>query len=204
MVATSAGAQERFVEEPDATRLDVERLPPEAIAVTRDLYHHGLFLETHLGARGFIGGVGNLSDPGLFMSAGLGYELTSWLWFMVKAEASIHKTNAPRPPDTSGFEVVGFLGELRFQINMTARSALWIGAEFGTSFVTSEVLRTYGLRDAADFGLVYGGQLGFDWHMRNAHHSVGFLGGARLFPNLELNGEQAIGVHGTLYLRYVF
>ena len=31
-------------EEPDPTRLDVERLPPEAIPISRDLYAHGFFL----------------------------------------------------------------------------------------------------------------------------------------------------------------
>ncbi|HEX6240722.1 MAG TPA: hypothetical protein VFZ61_07510, partial [Polyangiales bacterium] len=48
---TKAG--EVFVESPDPTRLDVARLPPEAIQITRDLYAHGFFVEAQLGAQGF-------------------------------------------------------------------------------------------------------------------------------------------------------
>ena len=35
----------------DTTRLDVERLPAEAITITRELYAHGFFVEGSLGAR---------------------------------------------------------------------------------------------------------------------------------------------------------
>ncbi len=41
--------------------------------------------------------------------------------------------------------------------------------------------------------------------MRNRHHSMGILGGARIHPGLEgFDGELAIGVHGSAYIRYVF
>src|SRR5690606_29549758 len=45
--ALAQSEEEQIVtsEEPDATRLDVERLPPEAIQITRELYAHGFFLE---------------------------------------------------------------------------------------------------------------------------------------------------------------
>ena len=75
MVSESVAAEERKeeedvtagevrTEEVDSTRLDVSRLPPEAIEVTRDLYARGFFVEAMLGATGFLGDLGDVSKPG--------------------------------------------------------------------------------------------------------------------------------------------
>ncbi|MEM7606789.1 MAG: hypothetical protein AAF411_15645 [Myxococcota bacterium] len=203
VAAAPAFAQEQ--EEPDATRLDVERLPPEAISITRELYSHGVYVEGAVGVRSYIGGVGRLARPGPFFQLNIGYELFSWLWVGGIVEGSLHRTDAPSPPSATVFEVLNFLAQLRLQINASARVALWLSGEVGLGLTLSDVLRTYGLQDADQAGLVYGGQLGFDWHLRNRHHSIGLAGGARLHPNLDgVGGEVAIGAHGTLYLRYVF
>lgn len=204
-LAASARAQEPAVEEPDPTRLDVERLPPEAIEVTRDLYSHGFYLEAHLGARGFVGGVGRVSDPGFYLGIGLGYEVLPWLWLGATLEGSIHRTAAPAPPSPDVFEVIGFVGEARVQVAASERVAIWLGAEGGLAVATGDVLSTYGLQEAQSLGPVFGGRLGLDWHMRSRHHSLGLAGGARAYLPLEgADGELAIGVHGTAYLRYVF
>lgn len=193
------------MEEPDPTRLDVERLPPEAIEITRDLYSHGFYLEANVGVRGFIGGVGRISRTGPFAQLNLGYELTRWLHVGVLAEGSLHRTDAPSPPSPTVFDVLDFLAQVRLQANISARAALFLSGEVGIAFSTTDVLETYGLRQADEIGLIYGGQLGFDWHMRNRHHSMGILGGARIHPGLEgFDGELAIGVHGSAYIRYVF
>ena len=203
LVPAPALAQE--TEAPDPTRLDVERLPPEAIQVTRELYSHGVYIEGQVGARGFIGGVGRLSNAGPFFQLNVGYELFSWLFVGGIVEGSLHRTSAPSPPSPTVFDVLGFLGQVRIQANLSARAALWIAGDIGIGLTTSDVLRTYGLQDAKGAGLIYGGQLGFDWHMRNRHHSFGLAGGARVHSNLQgVDGELALGVHGTFYLRYVF
>lgn len=202
-----AHAQENapVTEEPDPTRLDVERLPPEAIEITRDLFSHGFFLESYVGVRSFVGGIGDLTRLGPFFHLGFGYELVSWLWIGIAAEGSLHRTDAPTPPSQTVVDAFDFLAEVRIQANLTTRAALWLGGEFGIAFSTADVLRAYGLQDADNIGLVYGGQLGFDWHMRNRHHSWGLVGGARLFPNFDgFDGSVAIGIHGGMYLRYVF
>ena len=205
LLATASTARAQETEEPDPTRLDVERLPPEAIEVTRDLYSHGFFIEAFVGARGFIGGVGRISNPGPYLHLGVGFEITPWLMVAVSAEGSIHRTNAPAPPSPTVFEAIGFFGEARLQANISARAALWLGGEFGIGFSTTDVLVTYGLTQANEVGIAYGGQVGFDWHMRNRHHSFGLAGGARVYDRLAgPDGEFAIGIHGTLYLRYVF
>ena len=205
LVPAAVQAQEAFVEEPDPTRLDVERLPPEAIEVTRDLYAHGFFLEAHLGARGFIGGVGDYAKAGPMAQISFGYEIASWFWVSAAAELSMHGTDAPPPPSPTVFDVLDFLIQLRVQLNATARFALWLAGEVGIGFSTTDVLDTYGIDQADEVGFLYGGSLGLDWHMRNRHHSIGLQGGARVHSNLDgPRGDLAIGVHGALYLRYVF
>ena len=66
-----------------------------------------------------------------------------------------------------------------------------------------DVLRGLGFQEADTMGIDYGGELGFDWHVRSRHHSLGVLGGARAYPSLERDGS-TLGLYGSLYLRYVF
>lgn len=191
-------------EGPDRTRLDVERLPPEAIPIQRSLYAHGFYVEGVLGARGYVGGVGNLSTPGPYFGVRLGYEVLDWLWIGALAAGSMHQTNAPAPPATQVFELFDVLGDVRLQVNPTAELALWLGGQAGMTIASTDVLRLYGQPDASSVGLAYGGELGIDLHFHARHLSLGALGGARLAPSLDVRGSTAIGVHGGLTLRYVF
>lgn len=208
----SAGESNAFAQDdqplqegPDPTRLDVERLPPEAIEVTRDLYSHGFFVEGWVGGRWFLGGVGRLSHPGLYANVGFGLEIFRWLSVKVSAEGSIHETNAPAPPTPGVFELLGALAELRLTLPFTARFALWGGAEAGVMTATGDILQAYGLSSSDEIGFVYGASGGLDWHMVNRHHSIGVMGGARLYPTLNgFDGEIALGVHIAAYIRYVF
>ena len=125
--------------------LDVERLPPEAIEVTRDLYSHGISIEAFVGARGFIGGVGDLSRPGPYLHLGVGWEALSWLWIAVSAEGSMHRTDAPSPPSPTVFELVSFMAELRLQANVSARAALWLLSD-EASYSTGAILNVSGGR----------------------------------------------------------
>lgn len=192
-------------EGPDPTRLDVERLPPEAIEVSRELYAHGFFLESQLGGRGFLGGIGRYSHPGVWASLGFGYEIFGWLWVRLALEGSLHATNAPAPPSPTVFELVGITAEGRVQLAFSARFAIWLGLEVGLiTAAESDVLLAYGFQDAESLAPMFGGSLGLDWHMLNRHHSIGILGGARLYPSLTIFDEQALGIHAAAYLRYVF
>lgn len=192
-------------EEPDATRLDVERLPPEAIRVTRDLYAHGFFLEASVGGRGFIGGIGRISSPGPWVGVGFGYELLDWLFVRAVGELSFHETSAPAPPDTTVFELLSALGEVRVQTHPTAEFAIWLAAQAGIVVATTDLLYLYGIQDASTVGFEWGGDLGVDVHPHSRHYSFGLHGGVRGAPSLNgFDGEMAIGVHGAAYLRYVF
>ncbi len=193
-------------EEPDATRLDVERLPPEAIRITREMYAHGFFLEARLGAIGFIGGIGEYVNVGPWASIGFGYEIFDFLHVMLSAEGSMHDTNAPPPPAPTSFELVGGTATVRLQANFTEAFAMYLSGQFGVLVATTDILDLYGFQDASTVGITYGGQLGADWHLRARHYSLGLLAGVRHYPSLEsvAASSPALGIHGSAYLRYVF
>lgn len=198
-------ARTETTEEPDATRLDVERLPPEAIHVTRDLYAHGLTIEAMLGARGFIGGIGRISDAGFMAGGRASYEIFDWLWVGALFEMSIHQTDAPAPPARSVFELIGAMGEVKLQVNPTAELGLWLSGQVGVLVSTTPAPAIYGIQGAATAGIAYGGEIGVDGHFHSRHTSIGLLLGVRLAPNLNgPDGETAIGLYGGPYLRYVF
>ena len=199
--ATSSPAQE----EPDPTRLDVERLPPEAIEITRDMFEQGFYAHAELGARGFAGGVGRLADSGFLGRVGIGFEFTQWLALGAAVELSIHALDAPAPPNSGTFQLIDAIAELRLQLPLSARAALYLAGEGGIAVIPGNLLVPYGIEDADGAGLTYGGSLGFDWHLMSRHHSLGLMAGARLYPNLAgPDGEAAIGIHSAAYLKYVF
>jgi hypothetical protein len=90
------------------------------------------------------------------------------------------------------------------QVALGLRAALWLAADGGIGWASGDFLQAWGLRDAGDVGPVYGGQLGFDYHLMNAHHSLGLLSGALLVPNLDGFGDKAVAIYGSAYLKYVF
>ncbi len=205
LCATPARAQTPQVEEPDATRLDVERLPPEAIALDRSMFSRGLFVEADLGGRGFVGGVGDVSLPGVMTRVFLGYELSDWFAAGAGVELSLHATDAPPPPQASNFQIIDVLVQARLQWPFAVRAALWLGAEASLTTTPGNLLAALGLPRGSDPGFTYGGSLGFDWHLWSRHHSLGLLAGARRYPTLDgADGSSAIGVHSAAYLKYVF
>jgi len=198
-------AEDDDSEAPDPTRLDVERLPPEAIAITRDMFARGFFLQTFIGSRVFLGGVSSLAKPGLLTRLGLGYELSDWLTLGAGVELSMHRLEAPVPPIQGNFQLVDALLEARFSLPLSARTALWLGAEGGIALTLGNLLAAHGLSDSDELGWMYGGSLGVDWHLLSHHHSLGVLAGMRAYPQLDMpDGERSFALHASGYLKYVF
>lgn len=202
----AAPDREPSPETPDVTRLDVERLPPEAITIHRGLYAHGFFVEAKFGARVFINGAGDVAEPGPKLTLDFGYELFDWLHLLAGFEGSLHRTRAPAPPSPRVFEVVGSTVAGRLQGNISPEFAVWLSGQFGLLLVTTDVLGLYGYQDAAAVGITYGGEAGVDFHLRARHHSLGVSGGFRHVPSFQpaTGGAAAFDVHGQGYLRYVF
>lgn len=196
-----AGKVER--EDVDSTRLDVSRLPAEALVISRDLYAHGLFVEAQLGALGFVGDLGKVSKPGPRLSVSLGYELTMWLSVLLQLDASFHNTMNRPPPSQTTYEMLGSSAGVRFTAPFNARAALWLSGLAGIVYTGGDVLHALGFRDTVKPSVAYGGELGFDWHVLARHHSLGALAGARSYSKLARDGY-SLGLYGSLYLRYVF
>jgi hypothetical protein len=205
-IAARAHAQAAPSEAPDPTRLDVERLPPEAIVVTRDMFARGLFVQAYLGTRAFFGPLGSVTSPGLLTRVGVGYELADWVALGAAFELSLHAFDSPLPPSEGQVQLMDAVAELRLQWPLSARFALFIAGEGGVGWTTSNLLVVHGFEDANSLRLLYGGNLGFDWHLFSRHHSLGMLAGARLYPGLQRAAPRAqtLGMHSTAYLRYVF
>ena len=187
----------------DTTRLDVARLPPEAATITRDLYDQGLFLEAQLGGATFAGDARAVSRSGPRLSIAIGYELARWFALLLAVDGSLHGTDNRPPPAHTSYELAGAVIGARFSLPIDHRFALFATGLAGVSWSSGDVLRALGFRDAHEPGLAYGGELGFDWHMRARHHSLGLLGGARLLPNLARD-DFSLLTYGSAYLRYVF
>ncbi len=194
---------EQVVEAVDPTRLDVARLPPEAIEITRELYAHGLFLEAQVGALAYGGDANKVSTPGPRFAVALGYEVFSWLSAVLLVDGSMHRTDNRAPPAPSAYELLGAAAGVRFNAPFNPRFALWLSGLVGVNWSSRDVLRALDFRDAFKLGVNYGGELGFDWHMKSRHHSLGVLGGARMYPSLTRDAF-TLGGYGSLYLRYVF
>jgi hypothetical protein len=202
--AGAASVAKADEETPDATRLDVERLPPEAIQPTRDMYDVGFHLRAELGGQGFAGGIGRIVAPGPAAHIAAGYELTPWFALAGEFGLAMHPTDAPPPPSASAFQLYTLLAQARLQVPLSTRSALWLSADGGAGFASGDFLQAWGYPRAGKLGLVYGGALGFDWHFMNPHHSIGLRTGAHLYPNLDAaSGEKSIAIEAALYLKYV-
>jgi len=191
------------LEQVDSTRLDVARLPPEAIEVTRELYARGLFVEAQLGAIGFVGDLGKASDAGPRLAVDVGYEFTSWLSALLQLDASFHDTKNRPPPSQTVYEMMGASAGVRFTVPFNARAAIWADGLLGEVWTGGDVLHALGFHDTVKPSLAYGGELGFDWHVLARHHSLGVLAGGRMYPSLVRDGY-SLGIYGSAYLRYVF
>jgi hypothetical protein len=205
LTSARASAREPVLEPVDTTRVDVERLPPEAIAPNRDLYHLGWHMRAELGGQGFVGGVGRLSAPGLVAHLALGYDLTTWFCLAAELGLAMHATAAPPPPAATSFQTYSGLLQARFGIPLGERALIWLSADGGAGLASGDFLQAFGFDRAGKIGLVYGGALGFDWHFANPHHSIGLKAGGHMYPNLVAsNGETSTAVEATAYLKYVF
>lgn len=203
-IAQPAVAQTQPSEEPDVTRLDVERLPPEVVPVSRDLFARGFFFEASLGGIGFTGGLEGLASVGPWLSIGLGLELFRYFAIRVAVETSTHAFIGPPPPDSGFIELFGATAQARLQIPLGARFAVWLAGEGGVVTAMPDLLETYGLEDSTSITPQFGGMMGFDFHHLHRHLSIGLQGGGRLMPGFEdYQGRTTIAVMGALYMRYV-
>jgi hypothetical protein len=204
-VTVASTVQAQKTEEPDPTRLDVERLPPEAIQSKRLMFAEGFGVEGHLGFMAWVSGLSQLLDPGFYASIAATQDIFSWFSLRVGLELSLHPTDAPPPPREATLEFVSVVGEARLQWPLLERLTLWGGAQIGAYTIFGDVLSAYGVTSARDLGPFFGGNIGMNWHLMNRHQSMGVATGYRIYPSLDVpSAGLSSALTGTLYIRHVF
>ena len=203
VVGSTAHAQK--TEEPDPTRLDVERLPPEAIKSKRLAFAEGFGIEGHLGFLAWTSGLSRLLDPGFYASIAATQDIFPWFSLRLGLELSLHPTDAPPPPREATLEFVSAVGEARLQWPLLERLTLWGGAQIGAYTILGDVLSAYGVTSGRDLGPFFGATLGLNWHLLNRHQSVGLSTGYRIYPSIDMpSSGMTSALTGTLYIRHVF
>lgn len=203
--ATRALAHAPKPEPVDTTRLDVERLPAEAIEPDRALYHKGWHVRAELGGQGFVGGIGRLCAPGPVAHLALGYDFHDYFQLALDVGLGMHPSSAPPPPAATSFQTYTGLLQARGGVPIGTRALIWLSIDGGVGKVSGDFLQAWGFDRAGRIGFVYGGALGFDWHLLNPHHSLGLKAAGHLYPNLVAsNGETSTAVEASAYLKYVF
>jgi hypothetical protein len=204
LMAAAPGHARADAEPLDTTRLDVERLPPEALPATRDMYRVGFHVRGELGGQGFAGGIGRIASAGPSAHIAAGYEFTPWFLVALDFGLAMYGSDAPPPPAATAFQTYTALAQARLQLPLGLRTALWLSADGGAGVANGDFLQAWGYKDAGKICLVYGGALGFDWHLLNPHHSLGLKAAGHLYPNLDAkNGERSVALEATAYVKYV-
>ena len=83
---------------------------------------------------------------------------------------------------------------------------IYAQGEVGIADATSDVLATYGYKNADSIGLYAGGLIGLEWYQVSPHYALALQGGARFYPNLarSIGGDTAVALLGAAALRYTF
>jgi hypothetical protein len=195
-----------FLAEKPATA-DVSKAPEAPEAPPPPPRRHGLTLETSLGAQQQLGALSHVSRTAPWFHVALGWEITHW--FMVLAQGDLSPTStaiAPPPPDSRGYSVWAFGGAGRFGFEPFRNIGLYAQGDVGISDATTDVLATYGYKNADSIGLYAGGLIGLEWYQVSPHYALALQGGARFYPNLarSIGGDTAVALLGAAALRYTF
>ena len=191
--APGAAASKRA--EKAGTALEVPPPPPRK---------RGLVLETSVGAMGFVGKLKNVSPTASMLHMQIGYEPFRWLMAFVEADIAFTSTRYIEP--SRGYAIYGMGGGARFTARFTERVAGYVQGDLGVMETSSDVLASYGFRDAENWNLYFGGTLGVEWYQVNPHYALALYGGARKTPGFEraVRSDPAISWLGGASIRYTF
>jgi hypothetical protein len=195
-----------FLAEKPATA-DVSKPPDAPEAPPPPPRRHGLTVESSIGAQQPLGALSHVSRTSPWFHAAFGWEVTHWFMVLAQVDLSLTSTSlANPPPDPRGYAVWGLGGAGRFGFEPFRNIGLYAQGEVGISDATTDVLATYGYKNADSVGLYFGGLAGLEWYQVSPHYALGLQGGARVYPNLarSIGGDTAISLLGAAALRYTF
>ena len=119
----------------------------------------------------------------------------------------LEHVDANPPPEPRAYALYGGGGGLRFTVKPTDCVGIYAQGSLGVARVNEDVLYIYGYRNADQWGLDDGGELGLEWYQVNPHYALALHGGMRNYQAVlgrYCSGEQALAWTGGASLRYVF
>jgi hypothetical protein len=144
--------------------------------------HHGVLIESGIGAFGHLGLLKNISPTSPAFSLQLGFEPLSFFAIFAEGELSIANTSyAQPPPPPRTYRLYNFGGGGRFTIPLADFLGVFVEGSFGLSRVSEDVLAVYGYLDANELNPCLGGRVGVEWYPTNPHLALGLGGGVRSY-----------------------
>ena len=164
----------------------------------------GFVLESSIGAMGFLGKLKNVSPTASMLHVQLGYEPFRWLMAFVAGDIAFTSTRYIEP--SRGYAIYGMGAGARFTVRFTERVAGYAQGDIGLMETSSDLLATYGFRDAENWNLYFGGTVGAEWYQIDPHYALALYGGARKTPGFEraVRSDPAISWLGGVSIRYTF
>ena len=170
--------------------------------------HHGLVIESSVGALGHIGPMKNVSPTSPWFALRVGFEPFKWLMLFGEADVSFATTAyASPPPPPRAYWLYGFGGGVRFTIGLGEHFGVFLQGSVGGARISEEdVLSIYGYEDANDTNAYFGGMLGFEWYQINPHLALALQGGVRQYNGLQRARASAgpVAWVSAVALRYAF
>lgn len=144
--------------------------------------HHGIFVESGIGAFGHLGPLKNISPVSPAFSLKLGFEPLSFFLIFGEAELSIANTSyATLPPPSRTYRLYNFGGGGRLTIPLAEILGVFVEGSFGLSRISEDVLAVYGYLDANQLNPYLGARVGVEWYPTNPHLAFGLGGGVRSY-----------------------
>ena len=186
---------------------DVTKTPESPEAPPPPPRKHGVVLESSLGAQQPLGALSHVSRTSPWFHLGVGWEPTHWLMVLGQGDLSFASTSlANPPPDPRGYALWAIGGAARFGVQPFQSVGMYAQGEIGISSVSTDVLSTYGYKDADSIGAYFGGMVGVEWYQVSPHYTLAVQGGARDYPNLarSIGNDTPVALLGAATLRYTF
>jgi hypothetical protein len=183
--------------------------PPEAPPPPPS--HHGLVLESRLGALTYLGQWRHEAPPSVWLYTQIGFELPrpfGWIMPFGYGELAVMSTSVGNDESHSiGFPVYGFGGGLRFTARIKRIAVFGQGAIGVTRADTPQgSLADLGFPGMETLSLSIGGRLGVEWYQVDRHMAIGLGVGVRdaLGFKKEFGSDVPVVIDSSAALRYTF
>ncbi|MET0791442.1 MAG: hypothetical protein ABW061_07965 [Polyangiaceae bacterium] len=170
--------------------------------------HKGFVVESGIGAFGQIGEMKNISPVAPWFHLQFGYEPFKFLMVFAESDLMLSNTSyAHQPPPTRTYSLWGVGAGLRGTAKVSERVGLYLQGSVGGAEVSTDVLYSYGYRNADQFNLYLAGELGVEWYQVSPHLALTLHGGVRDYTGTfkrDSSSQPPLAWVSAVGLRYTF